>query len=161
MEKRGADAIVIYCNSMAGAINISEVRKRVSIPVITPHDVYREVAKKFDKIGVMAANCTSTSNIEKAIVNSNPNATVIGYANLDIVNDIERGGKPKQIVEKHGVDKFANIIDKNNIKAIILGCTHFPYFYKEIQKRTSAKVIEPSEEILKILSKNLHLERNI
>lgn len=153
MEAKGADVIVIYCNSMAGAINILEVRKRVNIPVITPHDVYRKVAKKFNKIGVMAANCASTSNIEKAIVNSNSNATVVGYANLDIVNDIEHGDNPKQIVEKRGVDKFANIIDKNNIKAIILGCTHFPYFYDEIRKRTKAKVIEPSEEISKSILK--------
>ncbi len=158
---KDANAIIIYCNSLSGAISLDYLKKRCPIPLITPLDIYLKIAKKHNVFGLIAANNQSTSNIEKLILGQNKNAIVIGYGNLSIVNDVEKGLSPKKIISKYCLKELCTLINKSGSEIIILGCTHFTYFYEELllsfkNKSKTINLFEPSYEIFKLL-KNTYL----
>jgi glutamate racemase len=142
------DIVVIYCNSLSGAIDIEKLRSDNDIPIITPLDVYRDIANKHNIIGLIAANCQSTSAIERVILKENPKAIVIGMANLKIVNAIEAKESAEHIIENFGLAEQCDIIAKSGAEIIILGCTHFTYIHEALSHATHATMFEPSKAML-------------
>ena len=153
LVKKGASRILIYCNSISGAINLSLVRRQSGVKVITPLDVYKNIAKQYRVFGLIAANCQSTANIERLILSHNPRAIVIGIGNLNLVNEIEDKIPPGKIIARHNLPSLCQSLKKSNCEIIILGCTHFPYFYSQLKEKTSANLFEPSKEMIKLLLK--------
>jgi glutamate racemase len=151
LKKKGASSILIYCNSLSGAIDLEGIRKRVGINIVTPLEIYEDIALAHNIFGLIAANCQSAANIERTILRKNRNAIVIGVGNLNIVNDIERKVLPGEIIKKHRIKEICSIFNSLKTEQIILGCTHFPYFYEELKKKTDAALFEPSEEMVKLL----------
>ncbi|KHO40217.1 aspartate/glutamate racemase family protein [Clostridium tetani] len=143
--------IYIHCNSLSGAVDMDKLKEEYEINIITPLQIYREMANQFDTIGVLAANNQSTFGIERTIQEVNPKAYVIGIGILPLVNAIEKSLSPKDIVEDFALQKAIDFFIKNNCEAIILGCTHFPYLYKELQAISSIKIIDPAVEMIKKL----------
>ncbi|BDR79996.1 racemase [Clostridium tetani] len=143
--------IYIHCNSLSGAVDMDKLKEEYEINIITPLQIYREMANQFDTIGVLAANNQSTFGIERTIQEINPKAYVIGIGILPLVNAIEKGLPVKDIVEDFALEKTIEFFIKNNCEAIILGCTHFPYLYKELQAKSSVKIIDPAMEMIKKL----------
>ncbi|CDI48467.1 glutamate racemase [Clostridium tetani 12124569] len=143
--------IYIHCNSLSGAVDMDKLKEEYEINIITPLQIYREMANQFDTIGVLAANNQSTFGIERTIQEVNPKAYVIGIGILPLVNAIEKSLSPKDIVEDFALQKAIDLFIKNNCEAIILGCTHFPYLYKELQAISSIKIIDPAVEMIKKL----------
>ncbi|BDR74580.1 aspartate/glutamate racemase family protein [Clostridium tetani] len=143
--------IYIHCNSLSGAVDMDKLKEEYEINIITPLQIYREMANQFDTIGVLAANNQSTFGIERTIQEVNPKAYVIGIGILPLVNAIEKGLPVKDIVEDFALEKTIEFFIKNNCEAIILGCTHFPYLYKELQAKSSVKIIDPAMEMIKKL----------
>ncbi|QBD84147.1 Asp/Glu/hydantoin racemase [Clostridium tetani] len=143
--------IYIHCNSLSGAVDMDKLKEEYEINIITPLQIYREMANQFDTIGVLAANNQSTFGIERTIQEVNPKAYVIGIGILPLVNAIEKSLSPKDIVEDFALEKTIDLFIKNNCEAIILGCTHFPYLYKELQAKSFIKIIDPAVEMIKKL----------
>ncbi|WP_308364060.1 MULTISPECIES: hypothetical protein [unclassified Microbulbifer] len=54
---------------------------------------------------------------------------MIGIGNLQIVEDIEDGVTPEMIVPQHALDDLAAALVKSGVQILILGCTHFDYFW--------------------------------
>lgn len=152
LRDHGAETLLIYCNSLSGAIDVGFVEKRAGIRVLTPFDAYARLAKRFSKIGLIAANCQSTANIERFILKINPDAMVFGFGNLGLVNDIEAGLPPDEIVSKHSLPDLCKILKDSGAEVVVLGCTHFPYFRAELSKRmVGVEIFEPSDELVKLL----------
>lgn len=143
--------IYIHCNSLSGAVDMDKLKEEYKINIVTPLQIYREMANQFDTIGVLAANNQSTFGIERTIQEINPKTYVIGIGILPLVNAIEKSLPVKDIVEDFALEKTIEFFIKNNCEAIILGCTHFPYLYKELQAKSSVKIIEPAMEMIKKL----------
>ncbi|AVP54939.1 racemase [Clostridium tetani] len=143
--------IYIHCNSLSGAVDMDKLKEEYEINIITPLQIYREMANQFDTIGVLAANNQSTFGIERTIQEVNPKAYVIGIGILPLVNAIEKSLPVKDIVEDFALEKTIEFFIKNNCEAIILGCTHFPYLYKELQAKSFIKIIDPAMEMIKKL----------
>ncbi|RXI74888.1 aspartate/glutamate racemase family protein [Clostridium tetani] len=143
--------IYIHCNSLSGAVDMDKLKEEYEINIITPLQIYREMANQFDTIGVLAANNQSTFGIERTIQEVNPKAYVIGIGILPLVNAIEKSLPVKDIVEDFALEKTIEFFIKNNCEAIILGCTHFPYLYKELQAKSFVKIIDPAMEMIKKL----------
>jgi len=152
LKQRGVKAIIIYCNSLSGAVDLEYLRENNTISIITPLDVYTRIASSYNVLGLIAANCQSTANIEKLILTKNPGAIVIGQGNLRIVNDVEQGLDPCKIIENHGLIAHCNNLINSGSEIILLGCTHFTYFYKELRLKTKGKLLEPSNEMFHMLS---------
>ena len=143
--------IYVHCNSLSGAVNMDKLKEEYEINIITPLQIYREMANQFNTIGVLAANNQSTFGIERTIQKENPKSYVIGVGILPLVNAIEKSLPPKDIVKNFALENIVNFFIKNNCEAIILGCTHFPYLYEELQAISSIKIIDPAMEMIKKL----------
>ncbi|MFV8783395.1 aspartate/glutamate racemase family protein [Microbulbifer sp. SA54] len=152
----GAEAAMIYCNSLSGAVDMPAVRAAVAVPVISPLDVYAELTRRYRNFGLLAANCQSCANIEREILSGNPSAKVIGIGNLQIVEDIEDGLSPAVIVQQHALDDLAAALVKSGVQILILGCTHFDYFYQELLSHCDGiRLFLPSERMLAMLQERL------
>ena len=118
-------AALIYCNSLSGAIDLERVRGEAGVPVATPLDLYGAVARGHRVVGVIAANGQSLAHIERSVLRDNPDTRVVSHANLGIVEAIERGDPPGQIVRALGLDRVLDAFMLQGAERIILGCTHF------------------------------------
>lgn len=152
IKAQAYDGILVYCNSMSSAIDFRELAKEHGIKIVTPLDVYRATSKKFGTLAVIAANNQGLSGIERAFVEESPETIVIGMASLKLVLDVEAGTEPRLIVERNGLKDVAAAFETSGAEALVLGCTHFPYFKAELEALTDLPVIDPMDEMFRLLS---------
>lgn len=141
--------IFIYCNSLSVSLDLIMLRKKVRIPIITTIDFYNSIAINEKSIAVMAANCQSLASIEKIMLKTNPNIIIIGFAALNIVDDIEKEILPGELIEKYDLVSLCCSISQCGTRKILIGCTHFNYFYDKLVKAVALiapkiQFIEPS-----------------
>lgn len=155
----GTKDFFIYCNSLSGAFDFDTYAMSKSaetgddIRIFTPLQVYRKIGKKYDRVAVMAANNLSAHGIEEAFMAVNPDIYVIGTGNMAVVSAIEGGQSPERIVEGFGLKDMAAYMEACGAEAIVLGCTHFPYFKNELAKVTSLPLIDPADEMYEAMLK--------
>lgn len=153
LAEAGADSVMVYCNSLSGAIDLDNIKSQSPIPLVTPLEVYDELTTRYRNFGLLAANCQSCANIERNILKCNPTAKVIGIGNLQIVEDIEANLTPEQIINLHALTDLIDALAKSGVQIVILGCTHFDYFYNDLSERVKGiKLFLPSERMLEKLS---------
>lgn len=154
LEEQGATSIMIYCNSLSGAVDLDELQIGTSLAIVTPLDAYRSLSYRFQTFGVISANCQSSANIEHIILAHNPRAKVIGVGNLKIVEDIEGGLSPEDIVERHSLPELVEAMAGSGIQTLILGCTHFDYIADSLSEQLeTTPIFLPSEYMLNQLLK--------
>lgn len=66
---------------------------------------------------------------------------------------IEKKISPEKIIEIHDLKKMCEWFSHNGAKALILGCTHFPYIYEELKKVTNMNIVEPLRKMIELLGK--------
>ncbi|MGI5839923.1 MAG: aspartate/glutamate racemase family protein [bacterium] len=147
----GADGIFLYCNSMSGAIDLPYLRRQTGLKIVTPLDVYRELARDYTRLGVMAANNQSLAGIERTLQASNPACWPIGFAQLPVVIDIENGRPPREIVAGYKLAGVLEAMREFGSEVLLLGCTHFPYLKEELQALNILPVIDPADRMIEIL----------
>lgn len=149
--QQGVDQIIIYCNSLSSTINLDFVRQKVAIKIITPLEVYAQIAKKYQTFGLIAANCQVLANLEQFILDKNPQAVVLGYGNLKLVYDIEAHVSPRQIIKRHNLVSVCRYLHQSGAQIIILGCTHFSYIYSALRRLIQVNLFEPSLKMRELL----------
>ena len=155
----GARDFFIYCNSLSGAFDFDSYALRKSIDsgedirIYTPLQVYRRLGSAYGRVGVMAANNLSAHGIEEALMAANPDIYMIGTGNMAIVRAIEDEMPPEEIVDKCGIADLLKYFEACGAEALVLGCTHFPYFKEELEKLTSLPIIDPADEMFEALPK--------
>ena len=153
----GVTDFFIYCNSLSGSFDfdtyavIKSLECGKDIRVYTPLQVYRALGGSYSRIGVMAANNLSAFAIEEALMSANPDAYVIGTGNMAIVRAIEDGLTPEEVIEKCGLADMVKYMEACGAEAIVLGCTHFPYFKEELAKLTDLPLIDPADDMYNAL----------
>ncbi|KAJ49787.1 glutamate racemase [Clostridium tetanomorphum] len=138
-------SIMVYCNSLSAAVDMDKLSMEQGMKIITPLNIYKDIADKYESIGVLTANNQSSAGIEKAIQSKNPNCNVIGIGILPVVIEIEKRLSAESIVEKFALKKIIDFYNSIKVDVIILGCTHFPYLYKELKKYSSIPILDPAE----------------
>lgn len=151
IKSKGIEKILVYCNSLSSAVDMEKLSKEEEIVIVTPMDAYKRIAVNYDSVGVFAANNQGLAGIERTIVEKNKNCNVIGIGILPVVLDVEAKKEAKNIIADNHLDLAVEFFEENKVEAIILGCTHFPYFEKELKKCTKLEIINPSETMHKIL----------
>ena len=147
----------VYCNSLSGSFDFDTyaVMKSLDsgedIRIYTPLQVYRSLGGEYGRIGVMAANNLSAHAIEEALMAANPDIYMIGTGNMAIVRAIEDGLEPEEIIEKCGLRHMLKYMEACGAEAIVLGCTHFPYFRDELAGLTDLPVIDPADKMFEAL----------
>ena len=110
--------------------------------IITPMQMYRNLGLEYKYLAVMAANSHGLTGVENNLYVSNPRLRVLGLSMLELVKAIEEGNKPEQIVEDFNFKTLFNYFELTNVEAVVLGCTHFPYIKKELEKITNLHIID-------------------
>lgn len=155
LKSLGANAVIIYCNSLSGVLETNKLIQESKLPILTPLDVYKKIEiSQANKIGVLAANSQSATNIEKIIRAKNPELEFITAGIMPIINAIEAEIEPQEIYNKYGLKELIDSFQKMGADQLLLGCTHLPYLKSEINSDFK-KIIDPADEILDMLLKQI------
>lgn len=149
----GASDFFIYCNSLSGAFDFESYAAEKSqdaemeINVYTPLQIYAGLGRSYSCIAVLAAHNMSAYAIEEVLMSVNPDISVIGSGNMQLVRMIEEHADPAEIADSCGLRGLMEYFEASGAEALILGCTHFPYLKAELEKMTSLPIIDPAEEM--------------
>ena len=69
-----------------------------------------------------------------------------------VVLAVEAGMPPEELVERHRLAALAAWFADGGMEALVLGCTHFPYFKEALAARTGLPLVDPAEEMLRLLT---------
>ena len=142
LKEQDCDAIFVYCHSLSSVVDFDRLAEKMNISIITPMQMYRNLGLEYKYLAVMAANSHGLTGVENNLYVSNPRLSVLGLSMLELVKAIEEGNKPEQIVEDFNFKTLFNYFELTNVEAVVLGCTHFPYIKKELEKITKLPIID-------------------
>lgn len=155
LKKAGAEAVIIYCNSLSAVLNKEALSKNSGLPLLTPLDVYRNLAiAEPKKMAILAANSQSAVKIEKIIAENNSKLEFITAGIMPIINAIEAEIEPEDIYHNYGLKQLIDSFQRMGADQLLLGCTHLPYLKAEIDINFE-KIIDPADEILDMLLKKI------
>ncbi len=150
-QEQGCERAFVYCNSLSAAVDFPALAEETGMRIVTPMDVYSRLAGRYERLGVIAANAQGLSGIERVMLGANPQLDLLGVSTLPVVLDIEQGLDPGEIVANRHLAALTNWFRSCGMEAMLLGCTHFPYIKKAVENVTELSIIEPAEEMLRIL----------
>lgn len=139
-EKEKCGLVILACNT-ASARALREIQKefknRKVIGVLIPA---AEEAGSFDRVGVLAtAGTVASGSFSEEIKKINKSAKVFQNSAPMLV-PLAEGGESKNALPF--IKKYLEPLKKKNIEALVLGCTHYPIYKKEI------KLFLPGVEII-------------
>ena len=151
IKSNNIDKVLVYCNSLASAVDFNKLSKETGLKIVTPFDVYVKDATNYSCLGVIAANAVATKKIEEVYLKTNPNISIISIGMLSLVLSIEKKLTPDEIIKKHDLKKVCDWFSYNGAEALLLGCTHFPYLYDELINISTIPIIDPTKEMIELL----------
>lgn len=138
----GAEAFFIYCNSLSAVFDFKRFGLKNGFKCVTPLDAYAKIASGYKKLALIAANSQGAAGIEKTFTELNPVCSVMGLGFLELVEAVEAGLPAAAIVENFGLLRLIEFFRANGAEALVLGCTHFPYFKEQL---SGMEIIDPAE----------------
>lgn len=157
--------IVIACNT-ATAVALSDIRSRVSIPVVGVINPGARAAigrTTTGWIGVIGTVGTINSGAyENALRELTPNVQVISEACPNFVPLVERGNFNSQ--ETYEVVRSSiEHLRTYPMDCLILGCTHYPFLSEMISEvmGSEVKLISSAEETAREISTILHTQNKL
>ena len=151
IKNDGIEKVLVYCNSLASAVDFEKLSVETGLKIITPFDVYVKDALNYKCLGVIAANAVATKKIEEVYLKINHNISIISLGMLPLVISIEEKLDPGEIIKKHDLQKLCDWFLNNGAEKILLGCTHFPYIYEALKKVSKIPIIDPSKKMIELL----------
>ena len=150
-QKGGCRRVFVYCNSLSGAVDFRPLAAETGLRIVTPLDVYRRLAGRYHALGVIAANAQGLAGIERVLAVENPALRLLGVGALPLVLSVEAQLPPAELVERHHLPQLAAWFADCGAEALLLGCTHFPYFKEALARRISLPLIDPAEAMVCLL----------
>lgn len=150
-QAQGCKRAFVYCNSLSGAVNFPVLAAETGMRIVTPLDVYSRLAPRYHKLGVVAANAQGLAGIERVLFAANSGLDLLGACALPVVLAVEAGFPPEELVACHRLAELASWFQGCGAEAMVLGCTHFPYFKEALAQRTSLPLVDPAEEMIQLL----------
>jgi glutamate racemase len=149
---RNVKMIVIACNTSSAAA-LPVLQQENTIPIIGVINAGARAACKRSHnnlIGVIGTRATvSSKSYEKAIHAINPNITVIQQHATLLVSLIEEGWIEDDVT-KLTIQRYLQHMVDQDLKTLILGCTHFPILKKTIHDvYPQLDLVDTGEEIAK------------
>ena len=151
VREQGCRRVLVYCNSLSAAVEFEPLAEETGLRIVTPLQVYRDLAPCFRRLGLIAANAQGLAGIERTLYGTNPSLELLGACLLPVVLAIESGEAPEALVERHRLPELAEWFRGCGMEALVLGCTHFPYFKASLAERTSLPLLDPAEDMVRRL----------
>ena len=148
---QGCMKAFVYCNSLSSAVDFILLAEETGMRIVTPLEVYRSLACQYRRLGLVAANAQGLAGIERTLYAANPDLELLGACLLPAVLSIEAGQAPAELVKYHHLSELASWFQSCGMEALILGCTHFPYFKEALAAQTSLPLIDCTEEMVKLI----------
>ncbi len=151
LVEQGAKMLVIACNS-AASVAAAEVRREFPLPVfevIEPAVARAVKVSGNGRIGVIGTRATIASRVyEEKITAARPGAQVHAVACPLLVPLVEEGWLARRET-KMILRRYLAPLKQQQIDAIVLGCTHYPLLYEQVQARVGRRVtvIDSSVEV--------------
>ena len=146
---RGCRKAFVYCNSLSSAVDFGPLAAETGMRIVTPLEVYRSLAGQYRRLGFIAANAQGLAGIERTLYSANPDLELLGACLLPAVLSIEAGMAPAELVARHRLAELASWFRQCGMEALLLGCTHFPYFKEALAARTELSLLDPAEEMVR------------
>lgn len=158
------DAIMLACNTITSYC-YEDLRKELDIPVLgTVKSGAGDAAKLIKegwgdpKIGVLATRATCRSHAYKKELEKlfDGPVEVIEHPCPSLCPAVEKGTYSKEELMQI-VNKDLEGFPKDEVKTIILGCTHFPILAEEIQESVgqNTKLVNPAKSMAALLQEEL------
>lgn len=151
IKKQNIDRVFVYCNSLSSAVDFKLFSLKTNLKIITPYDVYENIANGYNSIAVLSANAVASSKLEKVFMQSNNNIKIVSIGMLPLVWSIESGIKDIGIIEKYKLNDLCHWLYNNSFEALLFGCTHFSYIFKELSNISKIPIIDPTLKMLDLL----------
>ncbi|WP_076461234.1 glutamate racemase [Limosilactobacillus caccae] len=146
-----AKLMIIACNT-ATAAALPLLQQQLPIPVIGVIEPGAIAATKhgYQKIGVIGTESTIKNGAyERTLAKLAPDLTVISQPAQPLVSIVEHGQTGTKKAQQ-AVDRELAVYDHQQIQALILGCTHFPFLQQEISNKLgdNVRLIDPAFETI-------------
>ena len=142
LKEKNCEVIFVYCNSLSSVVDFDRLAIEHNIKIVTPMQMYRNLGLEYKYLAVMAANSHGLTGVENNLYVSNPSLRVLGLSMLELVKAIEEENLPEEIVKDFNFEVLFNYFEQTKVEAVVLGCTHFPYIKKELEKITNLPIID-------------------
>ena len=151
-KEKKIDALLIACNT-TNACALDLVQNNLKIPCF---DLINSVSETitFNSIGILATTATVKSSFYKSSIKSRQNdIKVFQQSCPEFVSEIERIPINYEKIT-YLTDLYLRPLLKQNIKQIILGCSHYPLIYQTLRKKipSNIKIIDPSIALINNLN---------
>lgn len=136
MMTRQVKAILVACNTATSAA-VHELRKRYSIPVIGMEPALKPAVmeNKNKSVAVLATDVTlkeeKFNNLMQLYINC---SDIVKIPAPELVQLVENGEVDYEVAEGTIKKLMEPILSKNEISAVVLGCTHFIFLRPVLQK---------------------------
>ncbi len=141
--KQNVKLIVIACNTISSNIleKLQNSYQNTKIIGVIDATIKEFVKTNIDEVLIMATNNTIESNTyDNKIKRANCNIKTINLKTPLLVPAIEENNELDNIVKEY-------LLPYQSVKAIILGCTHYPLALDYIKKYTNAIIISSSDAV--------------
>ena len=154
LRTKEVKAIVIACNT-ASAYALDTVAAESDIPIIGVINAGARTAVRTTrngKIGVIGTEGTIGSGIYTRVMKQmKPDIQVTGKPCPLFVPLVEEGLLHDSVTDEIA-SRYLSSLKEKYIDTLVLGCTHFPYFKEALAARTGLPLVDPAEEMLRLLT---------
>ena len=156
----GAERVLIACCTASTVYErLPENLRKASLPIVKPTAKRAALQSKTGKIGILSTEATKRSlAFVKAIREYEPTAATLSVAAPELVTLAESGAEDGFLTRKERkiIEKAVSPFKTSEVDTLILGCTHFAYFEREIKNILGVSVVNSAavgaEEMAKITS---------
>lgn len=127
LKEKGVKCVAIACNTISTLIN--DIRPHFDMPIVSIVEcASAEVAaKKLKSVGLIATCFTVNSGAYNRLINEKlPDCKVTGRGSVNLANLVDRGDFNRHDINEEIKLCVDEIMGKEDIEALILGCTHYP-----------------------------------
>ncbi|MGL6168323.1 MAG: glutamate racemase, partial [Fusobacteriaceae bacterium] len=154
--KEKIDVLVIACNT-ATAASLNLMKEKYSIPIIgVVENGIKDGLKmsKNKKIGVLATPATIKMDVyRKSGISLDSSAVIYGVGCSLLAGKIEKGWVDS-IENDNLVKEYLDLLPRT-IDTLILGCTHYPFIKKNIEKYFKGTIVDPAVETAQFLKNEI------
>ncbi len=150
---QGAELIVDACNTTSAlAVDylIEKYGHRAEIIGVVGPGASRAARVASCRVGLMATEATVASGVyQNRILTRNDSLSVVTQACPRLVPFIEEGDLDSYMV-REALEAYLEPLMEQQVDALILGCTHYPFLRPLIEEITGGAVslIDPAEEVI-------------
>lgn len=135
--KKDVKLIAVACNTISTIVD--KYFKDYSIPIISIISpvVNYIIEKGIKEVGVLATSFTIKVGLhEKLLKQKDSDIIVVPEGSASLASKIDSGEYTKKEIKNLVNVHIGNMLDKRDLKDIVLGCTHFPIVIDEFKKRS-------------------------